>query len=212
MCIRDSFWTEGLFLQDVGGRYFNEALIEFRRERSHALLDVSVAGEQPGFLWHQIDRAISALEEFWPGIVREDEIFCPTRLKDTCRGRFEMEDVLLAQKEHDTLKCPKCRQIHEADTLMLGMSIIKRRPEYDPMRDDLQYLRQRDERPAPCSVLVLPVDSKTRWRDVKNWEVFGRRRLKALLLSEFSGDVVACLLYTSPSPRDRTRSRMPSSA
>ena len=26
------------------------------------------------------------------------------------------------------------------------------------------------------------------------------------------GDVVTCLLYTSPSPRDRTRSRMPSSA
>ena len=34
---------------------------------------------------------------------------------------------------------------------------------------------------------------------------------------EFLGDrvlglVIACLLYTSPSPRDRTRSRMPSSA
>mgnify|MGYP003381334911 CR=1 FL=1 len=25
-------------------------------------------------------------------------------------------------------------------------------------------------------------------------------------------DIVGCLLYTSPSPRDRTRSRMPSSA
>ena len=28
----------------------------------------------------------------------------------------------------------------------------------------------------------------------------------------FMGSVTACLLYTSPSPRDRTRSRMPSSA
>ena len=27
-----------------------------------------------------------------------------------------------------------------------------------------------------------------------------------------SGDPYSCLLYTSPSPRDRTRSRMPSSA
>ena len=27
-----------------------------------------------------------------------------------------------------------------------------------------------------------------------------------------SGDLQTCLLYTSPSPRDRTRSRMPSSA
>ena len=28
----------------------------------------------------------------------------------------------------------------------------------------------------------------------------------------FFGDMMDCLLYTSPSPRDRTRSRMPSSA
>ena len=27
-----------------------------------------------------------------------------------------------------------------------------------------------------------------------------------------NGHVITCLLYTSPSPRDRTRSRMPSSA
>ena len=29
---------------------------------------------------------------------------------------------------------------------------------------------------------------------------------------EHRGDLYNCLLYTSPSPRDRTRSRMPSSA
>jgi len=29
---------------------------------------------------------------------------------------------------------------------------------------------------------------------------------------EIEGKSIACLLYTSPSPRDRTRSRMPSSA
>ena len=32
------------------------------------------------------------------------------------------------------------------------------------------------------------------------------------LASVFSGNLLPCLLYTSPSPRDRTRSRMPSSA
>ena len=31
-------------------------------------------------------------------------------------------------------------------------------------------------------------------------------------VSENTADAEACLLYTSPSPRDRTRSRMPSSA
>ena len=34
----------------------------------------------------------------------------------------------------------------------------------------------------------------------------------ALGYSVTSGEVDGCLLYTSPSPRDRTRSRMPSSA
>ena len=31
-------------------------------------------------------------------------------------------------------------------------------------------------------------------------------------LNELLNKVISCLLYTSPSPRDRTRSRMPSSA
>jgi len=30
--------------------------------------------------------------------------------------------------------------------------------------------------------------------------------------ADINGDCTICLLYTSPSPRDRTRSRMPSSA
>ena len=36
--------------------------------------------------------------------------------------------------------------------------------------------------------------------------------LVKLTVSDHGPDVTACLLYTSPSPRDRTRSRMPSSA
>ena len=39
--------------------------------------------------------------------------------------------------------------------------------------------------------------------------VFKNLRSKGRLTEE---DVKSCLLYTSPSPRDRTRSRMPSSA
>ena len=31
-------------------------------------------------------------------------------------------------------------------------------------------------------------------------------------IAELDGPLYSCLLYTSPSPRDRTRSRMPSSA
>ena len=37
-------------------------------------------------------------------------------------------------------------------------------------------------------------------------------RIRAVLRRQVEDDGLACLLYTSPSPRDRTRSRMPSSA
>ena len=42
----------------------------------------------------------------------------------------------------------------------------------------------------------------SRWIDPENYHI----------TLCFIGDVDNCLLYTSPSPRDRTRSRMPSSA
>ena len=40
----------------------------------------------------------------------------------------------------------------------------------------------------------------------------GLSRDEAVVLSQEMQRIKACLLYTSPSPRDRTRSRMPSSA
>ena len=36
--------------------------------------------------------------------------------------------------------------------------------------------------------------------------------VRGVNMTIYPGQSVACLLYTSPSPRDRTRSRMPSSA
>ena len=40
----------------------------------------------------------------------------------------------------------------------------------------------------------------------------GNDKIQTLDLIESVGDAEACLLYTSPSPRDRQKSRMPSSA
>ena len=40
----------------------------------------------------------------------------------------------------------------------------------------------------------------------------GRYQLGEMIGTGGMADVYVCLLYTSPSPRDRTRSRMPSSA
>ena len=39
-----------------------------------------------------------------------------------------------------------------------------------------------------------------------------KKGIKISVSGEFSMRIYNCLLYTSPSPRDRTRSRMPSSA
>ena len=43
-------------------------------------------------------------------------------------------------------------------------------------------------------------------------ELTGADRTYVFLLSDSGTQISNCLLYTSPSPRDRTRSRMPSSA
>ena len=46
----------------------------------------------------------------------------------------------------------------------------------------------------------------------KGYEVSGEVLFEEKDLFELETEERACLLYTSPSPRDRTRSRMPSSA
>ena len=45
-----------------------------------------------------------------------------------------------------------------------------------------------------------------------NADALGMVETKGLVGAIEAADAMVCLLYTSPSPRDRTRSRMPSSA
>ena len=51
---------------------------------------------------------------------------------------------------------------------------------------------------------------------MKNIEDINKAAIKKIVagkkIADFSPGDTICLLYTSPSPRDRTRSRMPSSA
>ena len=55
-------------------------------------------------------------------------------------------------------------------------------------------------------VLVFPCEAG------RAWDFADRGMLDAVAPLVDAGRVKLCLLYTSPSPRDRTRSRMPSSA
>ena len=67
---------------------------------------------------------------------------------------------------------------------------------------------------------ILKVSSKTVYRLVERKMLHAIKALRHLRITKKSLDQFiatstgeeACLLYTSPSPRDRTRSRMPSSA
>ena len=70
-------------------------------------------------------------------------------------------------------------------------------------------MRLTAEQNAPAAVAPVPVLTEKKTID---WVFLGLSgALAALgLVMVFSASV--CLLYTSPSPRDRTRSRMPSSA
>ena len=60
-----------------------------------------------------------------------------------------------------------------------------------------------------CERDIRMVDDRLRVMEKKMWSIFGALSIISFLVSPVGQ---SCLLYTSPSPRDRTRSRMPSSA
>ena len=70
-------------------------------------------------------------------------------------------------------------------------------------------IMQQDEKPEP------PPKNVALEYPIGELEAMSLDQLNAeleQLLPDFRKSLKACLLYTSPSPRDRTRSRMPSSA
>ena len=78
-------------------------------------------------------------------------------------------------------------------------NIIKSSINFPEFKEKLKYT---------FNAILIDQRSKNKAKD--GMEIFAQGI--ALKLSEMLIDSYACLLYTSPSPRDRTRSRMPSSA
>lgn len=187
---RGAFWTDGMFLRDVGGRYSNDALIEVRRERTCVWLDVTVTGEQPGFLLHQIDATITQVIAFWPGVQRTDEVLCPTRNHGhLCEGRFKLANIERWLKNGGSGQCQECDVEVEPEALIMGLTGRIRENSFRNAHDDILYLRNREERRAPRSVTVAPIEAQ--WKDIKNWQVMQRTRFKASIYSELSGLLVA---------------------
>ena len=72
------------------------------------------------------------------------------------------------------------------------------------------------EKPPPVRCLIaMNKDLQNAYRDevLEDFQLrVGRQVRPRFRLFEFIRKLISCLLYTSPSPRDRQKSRMPSSA
>src|SRR5664280_2597869 len=94
--------------------------------------------------------------------------------------------------------------IHNACIQQLGGELLKRESEEDLSERVLRAVTEQ------LALDRTPLTREERHRLVREIadDILGYGPIEPLL----QDDSVTCLLYTSPSPRDRTRSRMPSSA
>src|SRR5664280_422321 len=126
------------------------------------------------------------------------------------RGRLQ-----LLHDEHGTLKCETCFQCAQAcpiECIDMGGIDTKGRyaihwgasETYGERREEAALRRSGREVPDPTYASFDAVDTAAVDRILEDHDYDPHRMLSIL--------EAICLLYTSPSPRDRTRSRMPSSA
>ena len=94
---------------------------------------------------------------------------------------------------------------------LMTSDMIRRRVPEKPEADRIVVPgRCRGDLDALAAHYGIPVERGP--DELKDLPLFFGRSGKAADLSRHDVKIFACLLYTSPSPRDRTRSRMPSSA
>ncbi len=193
---KGSFWNEGVFLKDFGGRFNNEALVTIQYERTLMNIEVFVRGENPSFLFNIIDETIAKVCALWPGIERFDLLQCKTQTTTgLCDGTFRLENVLRWMRRNETGKCQECDSTIYPDEILAGIKPHQVQRSYGVEFDDLGYLRQHKQRPAPASVVIKPIEKS--WKDIKNWSLLGRVRLNASLYSEFSGQFIAEVDFTA---------------
>src|SRR5664280_202829 len=100
------------------------------------------------------------------------------------------------------LRVQKTRQVLERSDLGVVVAEAGKWGEFEE-----QLLTELAGRKIPTIVVFNKADAAD--PDPVLWEQLGQRPLRRVRVS---AQKHTCLLYTSPSPRDRTRSRMPSSA
>ena len=81
--------------------------------------------------------------------------------------------------------------------IVVGASIIATAVQADKWSDQFPHIKNTGDIPGECS-----------YESMSKKDYSGRK----LTINTHAVPVMGCLLYTSPSPRDRSLSRMPSSA
>ena len=94
------------------------------------------------------------------------------------------------------------------------MTVSDTRTKDDDRSGDTLIKRLKTDGHILAARAIVKDDSRTIEAQLKNW--IENPKIDVVISTGGTGvtgrDVTPCLLYTSPSPRDRTRSRMPSSA
>lgn len=181
------FWKRGIFLRDSAS-FKNDALILITG-MDRPTIEVICSGEQPGFMCTDLNRVLSNIFQFWPGLTYRTFVMCPTRNSKTdfCDFGFSFDSVLRRSKStgSSSIDCHQCDRVFEASDLLFGISNIG-------MSDDyvIKYLYQRERTPCPRILLFRPVEKKRGLRN-RSWSDLVGRRYYVALVSEFSGIQVA---------------------
>ena len=129
-------------------------------------------------------------------------------------GEDDMPNMILLPRAAEELKIPFVASGGMADARSLVASLAMGA---DGMNMGTRFMATKE---APCHERVkeaiinaTELDTRLVMRPLRNTErVLNNSAVEKLLEKEKELGSNICLLYTSPSPRDRTRSRMPSSA
>ena len=202
MCIRDSPYKEYWLIAEYNGKFdykslFVENVAMTFDARKSDFFNAKVSGSE---LQRQADELIN-LTKTWHNKAMATNALIPQVPESNTKKR-------------DSLIAKQAEYFQKGDAITL--QFIKTHPDYLISLKHLTYLKNKLPK-AEISALynALSADFKQteEGKSIKTWLDKSVKLAIGDTAPNFElPNLKGCLLYTSPSPRDRTRSRMPSSA
>lgn len=113
-------WREGVFLRHPNPSYASEAIVELVTERE---LLIEVRAPSPDYFLHVLSDSFEHLARRWKGLSYRQLIACPPHLTTGCSGRFDLGNLLAAQRLNTvTAQCPVCFSRYQVSELLTGFS------------------------------------------------------------------------------------------